>query len=73
VVIAATAYELFLAEWVWGQVVPQWDALDPKTKTAVGCGAAAAVAVLFAVVYWRLVGGVKAAIREQAEALAPAA
>lgn len=58
------AHDLFGQDWVNGQLRPQWNNLDETTRVAIVSGVAAGIALLFTIIYYRMLGGVKRAIRE---------
>jgi hypothetical protein len=66
------AYDLFGTQWVAQNVTARWYELDAKQQILVSGGAAIGVGFVLMVVYLRLAGGVRAAVREYLDA-APAA
>lgn len=61
------AARVYYRAWFESTLWPKWDGLDEKVKAVAPLAGIALVGLVFAVLYWRMVGGVKAAIRENVD------
>lgn len=62
--LAATAAELYGTGWVQENVLARWEALEPPQRVATSGGAVLLAGFVFLLIYIRLAGGVRGAIRE---------
>jgi hypothetical protein len=62
--VGLLVYDLAGKEWVATQVLPKWNGLDAKARTGIIYGGFIAAVLILAFLYYRMLGGVKRAIRE---------
>ena len=68
--VGLLAYDLYGTEFVRETILPKWAGLDANVQVAAIAGGLTLVAFVFLMVYWRMLGSVKRAIRETFEPMA---
>ncbi len=66
-IVGLVAVRIYYRAWFDANVWPKWENLEDKWKTIGPYAVVALVGLVFALLYWRLVGGVREAIRENAD------
>ncbi len=61
------AARVYYPAWFEANAWSKWDGLDDKAKALAPLAAVALGGLVFAILYWRMVGGVKTAIRENVD------
>ena len=67
-----TLYDLYGEQWVRAQLRPRWNDLGPKWQSVAISGTVIAAAFVLAVLYYRVLGGVKRGIRDTYDGIAAA-
>lgn len=69
-IVAVVATQVYFKPWFTANVWAKWTALEAKVQTAAVAGALTLAALILAVLYWRMIGGVRHAILEGVDAAA---